>query len=193
MTRNTYVTPLLTDGRAVVSVLEILRPIALLACAVSGPGYTGVFGKGSWPSRGRFDWFIGVSGNVVQPDRFNVPWDDLDFRGGGLSVRGASRHSARRRASRRTHSGAGIRGGRRGSCCALSWSPSWRRTAITTSTVRLLTPWTRSSVRTTRLPARSRGGISALLGDARRACRVIVPVLTAAVQASDAGTGTGKG
>jgi hypothetical protein len=68
------------DGRFVIPVLEILRPITMLAEAVSSPAYSDVYGKArTWLPR-RFDWFIAVSIDLVRPgDGATVPWDDLEF------------------------------------------------------------------------------------------------------------------
>jgi hypothetical protein len=70
------------DGRFVIPVLEILRPVALLADAVSGPAYSRVYGKTRTRLPRRFDWFIAVSTDLVRPsDGATVPWSDLEFPG----------------------------------------------------------------------------------------------------------------
>ena len=70
------------DGRFVIPVLEILRPVALLAEAVSGPAYSRVYGKTRTRLPRRFDWFIAVSTDLVRPsDGATVPWSDLEFPG----------------------------------------------------------------------------------------------------------------
>jgi len=82
----------------VIPVLEILRPIALLADAVSGSAYSRVYGKSrSGPPR-RFDWFIAVSTDLVRPeDGATVPRSDLSFLAASRSGQApASTRSARR-------------------------------------------------------------------------------------------------
>ena len=70
------------DGRFVIPVLEILRPITLLAEAVSSPAYSCVDGKTLIRLPRRFDWFIAVSTDLVRPgDGATIPWDDLEFPG----------------------------------------------------------------------------------------------------------------
>jgi hypothetical protein len=67
--------------RFVIPVLDVLRPIALMADAVSGPGYARVYGKTRSRLPRRFDWFIAVSMNFLRPDAGTVEWDDIAFPG----------------------------------------------------------------------------------------------------------------
>lgn len=78
---STYVQLAPRDGRIVVPIMDVLHPIAQVAAAVASPAYARVFGKARWPFHRRFDWFIGVSGDLVRSDGATVPWDDLDFPG----------------------------------------------------------------------------------------------------------------
>lgn len=80
------------DGRIVLPVLDILRPIALLADAVASPSYTDVFGKPRLFLRRRFDWFIGVSGELTHLDNCTVSWDDLSFPGRRPERAGTRQH-----------------------------------------------------------------------------------------------------
>jgi hypothetical protein len=81
------------DGRFVIPVLEILRPIALLAEATSGPAYSRVYGKARTRLPRRFDWFIAVSTDLVRPsDGATVPWSDLEFPGRRPKRAGASQY-----------------------------------------------------------------------------------------------------
>jgi hypothetical protein len=82
-----------TDGRFVIPVLEILRPIALLAEAVSGPAYSRVYGGTRFRLPRRFDWFIAVSTDLLRPaDGATVPWNDLEFPGRSPKRAGASQY-----------------------------------------------------------------------------------------------------
>lgn len=68
------------DGRFVIPLLEVLRPITLLANAISSPAYSRVYGKTRTRLPRRLDWFIAVSTDLVRPgDGATVPWDDLEF------------------------------------------------------------------------------------------------------------------
>jgi hypothetical protein len=78
---STYIQMEPASGRFVVPVMDILQPIAQVADAVASPAYAGVFGSPRWPRPRRFDWFIGISGDLVRDDGGTVPWDDLDFPG----------------------------------------------------------------------------------------------------------------
>jgi hypothetical protein len=81
------------DGRFVIPVLEILRPIALMAEAVSGQAYSRVYGKSRFRIPRRFDWFITVSTDLVRPaDGATVPWSDLEFPGRRPKRAGASQY-----------------------------------------------------------------------------------------------------
>jgi hypothetical protein len=81
------------DGRFVIPVLEILRPITMLADAVSGPAYSRVYGKTHLHLPRRFDWFIAVSTDLVRPaDGATVPWNDLEFPGRRPQRAGASQY-----------------------------------------------------------------------------------------------------
>ena len=81
------------DGRFVIPVLEILRPIALLADAVSGSAYSRVYGKTRSGLPRRFDWFRAVSTDLVRPeDGATVPWSDLEFPGRRPQRAGASQY-----------------------------------------------------------------------------------------------------
>ena len=81
------------DGRFVIPVLEILRPVALLAEAVSGPAYSRVYGKTRTRLPRRFDWFIAVSTDLVRTsDGATVPWSDLEFPGRRPKRAGASQY-----------------------------------------------------------------------------------------------------
>src|SRR5579863_245331 len=69
------------DGRYIVPVMAILEPITQVAEAVASHGYREVFGlRRRRPGR-RFDWFIGVGGELVRDDGCTAPWDDLAFPG----------------------------------------------------------------------------------------------------------------
>ena len=82
-----------SDGRFVIPILEILRPITLLAEAVSRPAYSRVYGKTRTRLPRRFDWFIAVSTDLVRPgDGATVPWDDLEFPGRRPQRAGASQY-----------------------------------------------------------------------------------------------------
>lgn len=78
---STYIDLQPIDGRCIVPVMAILEPIALVADAVASLGYHEVFGLRRWPLGRRFDWFIGVGGELVREDGCTVPWDDLAFPG----------------------------------------------------------------------------------------------------------------
>lgn len=78
---STYIYLKPTDGRYIVPIMAILEPVAEMAGAVTSPAYREVFGFRHWPFRRRFDWFIGVGGELVRDDGCTVPWDDLDFPG----------------------------------------------------------------------------------------------------------------
>lgn len=78
---STYIHLEPTAGRYVVPILAILEPIAQVAEATASPGYNEIFGSLRWPLSRRFDWFIGVGGELVRDDGSTVPWDDLDFPG----------------------------------------------------------------------------------------------------------------
>jgi hypothetical protein len=69
------------DGRIIVPLMDILRPISQVAQAMASEAYDQVFRRPRWPFRRRFDWFIGVGGDLVRDDGATVPWDDLDFPG----------------------------------------------------------------------------------------------------------------
>lgn len=70
------------DGRFVIPVLEILRPITLMAQAVASPAHSRLYGKTRFHVRRRFDWFIAMSTELVRPaDGGTVPWSDLEFPG----------------------------------------------------------------------------------------------------------------
>ena len=81
------------DGRVIVPVLDIFRPIALLADAMASHAYTAMFGRPRWPLRKRFDWFIGVSGDVLRADGCTVSWDDIEFPGRKPERAGAHQQS----------------------------------------------------------------------------------------------------
>jgi len=81
------------DGRYVVPVLEILRPITLMADALSGPAYSRVYGKTRSRLPRRFDWFIAMSTDLLRPaDGATVPWYDLEFPSRRPARAGASQH-----------------------------------------------------------------------------------------------------
>ena len=81
------------DGRFVIPVLEILRPVALLAEAVSSPAYSRVYGKTRTRLPRRFDWFIAVSTDLVRPsDGATIPWSDLEFPGRRPKRAGANQY-----------------------------------------------------------------------------------------------------
>ena len=114
------------DGRFVIPVLEILRPIALLAEAVSGPAYSRVYGKTRFRLPRRFDWFIAVSTDLVRPaDGATVPWSDLEFPGrrpnGPVP---ASTRSAHRPDTPAAACATGTRGAPSRSCSLCSWTTS---------------------------------------------------------------------
>jgi len=67
--------------RFVIPLLDVLRPIALMANAVSGPGYAKLYGTTRTRLARRFDWFIAVSMNFLRPDACTTEWDDIAFPG----------------------------------------------------------------------------------------------------------------
>ena len=67
--------------RFVIPLLDVLRPIALMANAVSGPGYAKLYGTTRTRLPSRFDWFITVSMNFLRPDACTTEWDDVAFPG----------------------------------------------------------------------------------------------------------------
>jgi len=69
------------DQRFFIPVLEVLGPIALIANAVSGPGYAEVYGRTRTRTPRKFDWFIAVSTDFTRPDACTVEWDDIVFPG----------------------------------------------------------------------------------------------------------------
>ena len=69
------------DQRFVIPLLDVLRPIAMMAAAVSGPGYEKVYGKTRTRLPRRFDWFIAVSMTFQHPNASTIEWDDLAFPG----------------------------------------------------------------------------------------------------------------
>lgn len=69
------------DQRFTIPILDVLRPIAMMATAVSGPGYAKVYGKNRTRLPRRFDWFIAVSMNFTHPGGWTVEWDDVAFPG----------------------------------------------------------------------------------------------------------------
>lgn len=69
------------DQRFTIPILDVLRPIAMMATAVSGPGYAKVYGKTRTRLPRRFDWFIAVSMNFTHPSAWTVEWDDVAFPG----------------------------------------------------------------------------------------------------------------
>jgi len=69
------------DQRFVIPLVDVLRPIAMMAAAVSGPGYSKVYGKTRSRLPRRFDWFIAVSMNFTHPSALTVEWDDVAFPG----------------------------------------------------------------------------------------------------------------
>jgi hypothetical protein len=81
-----------TDGQIVLPILDILRPLALLASAVASPAYTDIFGKPRFFLRRRFDWFIGVGGELTRSDHGTVSWDDLSFPGRRPERAGTRQH-----------------------------------------------------------------------------------------------------
>jgi hypothetical protein len=110
------------DGRFVIPVLEILRPVALLAEAVSGPAYPRVYGKTRTRLPRRFDWFIAVSTDLVRPsDGATVPWSDLEFPGRRPKRAGASQYrSAHQAGTPAAGCAAGTRGALSRSCSPCS-------------------------------------------------------------------------
>ena len=114
------------DGRFVIPVLEILRPVALLAEAVSGPAYSRVYGKTRTRLPRRFDWFIAVSTDLVRPsDGATVPWSDLEFPAGARSGPApASTRSAPQAGTPAAACAAGTRGALSRSCSPCSWTTS---------------------------------------------------------------------
>jgi hypothetical protein len=69
------------DQRFIIPLVNALRPIAMMAAAVSGPGYSKVYGKTRSRIPRRFDWFIAVSMNFTHPSTLTVEWDDVAFPG----------------------------------------------------------------------------------------------------------------
>jgi hypothetical protein len=69
------------DQRFTIPLMEVLRPITLMAAAVSGPGYARVFGRTRTRQPRRFDWFIAVSTTFLRPDACTVQWDGITFPG----------------------------------------------------------------------------------------------------------------
>jgi hypothetical protein len=69
------------DQRFAIPIVDVLRPIVMMAAAVSGRGYTKVYGKTRTRLRRRFDWFIGVSMTYTHPSAYTIAWDDITFPG----------------------------------------------------------------------------------------------------------------
>lgn len=69
------------DQRFSIPLLDVLRPIATMAAAVSGPGYAKVYDKTRTRLPRRFDWFIAVSMNFQHPSGWTIEWDDVVFPG----------------------------------------------------------------------------------------------------------------
>jgi hypothetical protein len=69
------------DQRFIIPLLDVLRPIAMMASAVSGPGYAKVYGKTRTRLPRRFDWFIAVSMTCTHPSAYTMEWDDVAFPG----------------------------------------------------------------------------------------------------------------
>jgi hypothetical protein len=79
---STYIHLEPADGRYIVPITAILEAIAQMAESVASPAYREVFGSRRWGRPGRrFDWFIGVGGELLRDDGCTVPWDDLEFPG----------------------------------------------------------------------------------------------------------------
>ena len=75
-----YLMPRFENGRAIISLLDILKPVAAMVRASSSVEYERVFGRSRWRRR-RFDWFVAVSPGIVTSDGMNMSWTDLDFPG----------------------------------------------------------------------------------------------------------------
>lgn len=69
------------NQRFLIPLVEVLRPITMMAAAVSGPGYSKVYGKTRSRLPRRFDWFIAVSMTFTHPNALTVEWDDVAFPG----------------------------------------------------------------------------------------------------------------
>jgi hypothetical protein len=69
------------DQRFTIPLMDVLRPITLMATAVSGPGYARVYGETRTRLPRRFDWFIAVSTTFLRPDAGTVQWDGITFPG----------------------------------------------------------------------------------------------------------------
>jgi hypothetical protein len=69
------------DQRFFLPLIDVLRPVALMAAAVSGLGYAKVYGKTRTRLPRRFDWFIAVSMTITHPSALTVEWDDVAFPG----------------------------------------------------------------------------------------------------------------
>ncbi|HEV2254425.1 MAG TPA: hypothetical protein VGS06_14625 [Streptosporangiaceae bacterium] len=69
------------DQRFSIPLLDVLRPIAMMAAAVSGPSYAKVYGKTRTRLPRRFDWFIAISMDYVHPGALTIEWDDVTFPG----------------------------------------------------------------------------------------------------------------
>jgi hypothetical protein len=71
----------LVEGKVIVPLLEVLRPVVALATAVRGRSYRAVFPDG-WRGRiRRFDWFTSVSTAIVDAGGVTRSWDDIAFPG----------------------------------------------------------------------------------------------------------------
>ena len=69
---STYIHLEPADGRYVVPITTILEAIAEMAEAVASPAYREVFGARGWRLVRRFDWFIGVGGELLREDGCTV-------------------------------------------------------------------------------------------------------------------------
>jgi hypothetical protein len=69
------------DQRFVIPLADVFRPIAMMAAAVSAPGYAKVYGRTRTGLPRRFDWFIAVSVTFVHPGALTTEWDDVAFPG----------------------------------------------------------------------------------------------------------------
>lgn len=70
-----------SDQRFTIPLLDTLRPIAMMAAAISSPGYVRVYGKTRTRLPRRFDWFIAVSMTCTHPSVCTMEWDDITFPG----------------------------------------------------------------------------------------------------------------
>jgi hypothetical protein len=73
--------PAEVDGRVIVPLLDVLRPVVALAQAVRARSYRAVFPDGWWARIRRFDWCVTVATSIVDGAGVTRSWDDVAFPG----------------------------------------------------------------------------------------------------------------